>query len=91
MATPLLIWGSALSEDVTSVDLEYEDGTVSNLGVTRVTSPIDAAFFLYELPKGHEKEGKGPISVVARGADGKLLARTAILYGAMLSGRLPSK
>jgi hypothetical protein len=85
MKTPLLLWGSVLYERARSVDLAYEDGETSTLAVKRVTAPIDAGFFLFELPNTHEQAGARPIAAIARDEDGDILAREVIFHGVVFT------
>lgn len=57
------------------VSMRFEDGSSQRLPIVSVTRPIDAAFFVYELPKSHWKVGSRPVALVARGPGGKVLAR----------------
>jgi hypothetical protein len=92
MNTPVLVWGSVLGDTVSSVDLEYQDGQTSTLPVTGVTVPINAGFFLFEVPTAHESAGSRPISLTARDANGNALARENIpVDDVLFSGRVPSR
>jgi hypothetical protein len=90
-STPVLVWGSVLGDTVSSVDLNYQDGQASTLPVTGVTEPINAGFFLFEVPTAHESAGSRPISLTARDANGNTLASENIpVDDVIFSGRVPS-
>jgi len=77
-ATPVLIWGSLLLPDVASVETEYEDGHKDELALVWVSEPLDAGFYLAEVPKAREAAGLRPVAVVARDSDGDELARKQV-------------
>jgi hypothetical protein len=91
MKTSVLVWGSVLDEEVSSIELAYQDGETSTLIVTRVTAPIDAGFFLFELPQAHQQAGSRPIAAIARDGNGDIVARQGILPGVLFTGKLPSE
>jgi hypothetical protein len=55
--------------------VRFEDGTSTRIPLVWVTPPIDAGFFVYELPKKHWKIGTRPVAFVVEDAKGKELAR----------------
>jgi hypothetical protein len=55
--------------------IRFEDGSSSRIPLVWVTPPIDAGFFVYEVPKKHWKIGARPVAFVVEDAKGKELAR----------------
>lgn len=89
MATPVLIWGAVLNDKASSVDLDYEDGRTDSLALTRVTPPIDASFFMVEVPRAREQKGLRPLALIARDTSGNILARDTIGPDVMFTGEFP--
>lgn len=58
------------------VTIRFEDGASVQAPVVWVRKPIDAGFFLYELPKQHWKLGERPIELTLKTARGHPLARS---------------
>jgi hypothetical protein len=58
------------------VAMQFEDGSSERIPLVRVTQPIDAGFFVYKLPKRHWKLGARPVTLVAQGPAGEVLARS---------------
>ena len=76
--TPVLIAGAVLLRDASAVEVAYEDGTQEQVEFVWVSSPINAGFFLAEVPLVHEAKGKRPIAVVIQNAEGEALTRHAL-------------
>lgn len=74
---PDLLGGSVLARGTSELELWFEDGAHVSLPVVWVSAPIDAGFFLYSVPDEHRVAGHLPVSLVARGIGGKVLAQTA--------------
>lgn len=72
---PKLIAGSVRTGGEVSLQLEFQDGDILALPVTWVSAPIDAGFFLYEVPESRREEGQLPVALVLRGPDGESVAR----------------
>jgi hypothetical protein len=66
-ATPLL--------DAARVTIRFEDGDSERVPLVRMPKPIQAGFFLYQLPKDRWEAGQRPASVAVERADGAVLAR----------------
>jgi hypothetical protein len=76
--------GATTLPDARSVAIEYADGVTETTALVWVSKPIDAAFFIYPIPRSHWRDG--PVAVVLRDADGHDLARHP--YGFNLPSRL---
>jgi hypothetical protein len=70
---PLLIDGSIAAAGVARVTIKFEDGSTLNLPFVQVSAPIDADFFLYEIPPDHWNEGTRPKTIAAYNADGVII------------------
>lgn len=71
---PVLVTGDTLLHDAASVDVQFEDGDVK-VPLTWVSPPIDAGFFLYEVPFAHLEPGHRLTALVLLDANGNELAR----------------
>ena len=76
----LLVMGDLRAPDADLVQVEYEDGSTTDIPFTYVSKPIDAGFFLYGIPKGHERPGTRASGVRVLDEDGRVLARQPITY-----------
>lgn len=72
---PVLIGGNLRASDADRLQIEFEDGQQQTIPFVWVSEPIDAGFFLYELPHDRWQAGKRPIALALYGSDGKLLSR----------------
>ena len=60
---------------VDELSVRFEDGKVAEIELTPVSEPINAAFYLYEVPATHWDPGHRPAELVARRSDGSVVAR----------------
>jgi hypothetical protein len=74
--TPWLQFGAVKAADATRVEIELDDGTSVDTELVWVSEPIDAGFFVTELPFGREA-----IAFVARDHHGNELARLLRPHG----------
>lgn len=74
-APPVRIEGSVRAEPGAALQLEFQDGEVLGLPLVWVSPPIDAGFFLYEVPPHRREDGRLPLALVLREADGGAVAR----------------
>lgn len=72
---PVLIGGNIRSSAADRLQVEFEDGHDETIPYVWVSEPIDAGFFLYEVPDDRWQAGKRPIALALSSADGKLLSR----------------
>ena len=71
---PVVTFGHTLMPSAAEVKIRYEDGVTARSPVVWVTAPIDAGFFIYEIPEQHWAAGHRPSMLVLRDADGHELA-----------------
>jgi hypothetical protein len=67
--------GDTLIHGAARVAVRFEDGSSERTPLVWVSRPIDAGFFLYELPKAHWQIGKRPVALAVENAHGEQLAR----------------
>jgi hypothetical protein len=77
----VLFEGYTVVRGAARVANRFEDGAAEFTPLVRVSKPIDAGFFIYELPKAHWKIGKRPVALVVEDAQGKQLARDTKIAG----------
>ena len=82
LAPPVVFDGDTLIHGATKVEIRFEDGESATTPVVWVSSPIDAGFFVYEVPEAHWSEGHRPVALVLEDSDGNELARdTQVVRG----------
>jgi hypothetical protein len=74
------VGGDLFPANAASVFVEYEDGSSTELEFVFVSAPINAGFFYYAIPPGHERPGTRANAVAVRDADGNVIAREPIEY-----------
>ena len=67
----------------------FSGGEPAPAPVTWVSAPIDAGFFVYELPKEHWQAGHRPTALVLEDADGNELARDTQLVRSIAEVQQP--
>lgn len=72
---PILVDGSIGLGRAASLEVEFQDGTREEIPLTWVSSPINAAFFVYAVPERHWAPGSQPTVLIARDAEGEEVAR----------------
>jgi hypothetical protein len=78
-AGPLQGW--VLNPDAARIAITFEDKTTVDVPFTYVSAPIDAGFFVYDVPSANRREPHRPRVVTVFDAAGKELARETIRYG----------
>jgi hypothetical protein len=73
-APPVIFDGDTLIHGATQVEIRFEDGDSATVPVTWVSEPIDAGFFVYEVPQAHWGAGHRPTTLVLEDQDGNELA-----------------
>lgn len=68
------IAGRLLAPDAERLEIEYEDGKTAEIPFVWVSPPIDAGFFLFEIPAAHRRVGHRARAVTVTDSDGDLLA-----------------
>jgi hypothetical protein len=59
--------------------LSYEDGAVDEIPFVWVTAPINAGFYVFDIPEEHQVAAARPVSVTLFDKDGKALARGTVM------------
>jgi len=72
---PVLIGGNLRAASSDRLELEFQDGETMTIPFVWVAAPIEAGFFLYELPRERWAEGKRPLALTLYAADGTVLSR----------------
>jgi hypothetical protein len=72
----VLIGGNIRADDSSLLEIEFQDGDKEAIPFVWVSAPIDAGFFLYELPRERWAAGERPIALSLYATDGMLLSRT---------------
>jgi hypothetical protein len=65
--------GYVQSRYASEVDIRFADGEVVHPLLVKVTAPINAAFFSYDVPQDRQNAGKTVVAVAARDASGKVV------------------
>ena len=73
-----VVFGDALSPEVDHIELRYANGDRVSIPVTRVSKPIDASFFVYEIPSTEMQPTGSTITIEAVTADGSTVATDTI-------------
>jgi hypothetical protein len=71
----LKVAGNLIADDAERLLVEFADGLQAEIPVTWVSKPINAGFFLYEVPDRHRVPGHHVTALVAADSEGKTLAR----------------
>jgi hypothetical protein len=78
--TTKVIGGRLLGDALERLAVEYEDGKMAEIPFVWVSPPIDAGFYLFEVPKPHRQHGHRVTALVASDADGDVVARQSIAF-----------
>jgi hypothetical protein len=76
----LAVGGSFVQSTATRLELVYQDGTVAEMPFVWVTDPIEAGFYLFQVPRAHWAKGHGPSGVRLYDEDDHLLASESTPY-----------
>lgn len=71
----VIVKGVTLARGAANLAAHYEDGSVDRTPISWAARPIDAGFFIYEIPKGHWDPGKRLVALAVENADGRVLTR----------------
>lgn len=76
---PFVIGGDiSAASDVETLKLRFADGDETTIPIVWVSAPIEAGFYLYEVPREHWEAGSRPALLIGLGADGAEVARQAL-------------
>jgi hypothetical protein len=76
----LVVGGSFVQSNATRLELVYQDGVAAEVPFVWVTEPIDAGFYLFQVPRSHWAAGRGPKGVRLFDEHGHLLASESTPY-----------
>ncbi|MDX6481527.1 MAG: hypothetical protein QOG85_2037 [Gaiellaceae bacterium] len=79
--TSPVLFGAALPSGIDHVEVQFADGGEASIPVVYVSAPIDASFFVYQLPGSGLHLGAWPATVEAVRDDGTIAASTTIGQG----------
>jgi hypothetical protein len=74
-APPVIFHGDTLIHGATTLEIRFEDGESATAPITWVSSPIDAGFFVYEVPQAHWAQGHRASLLILKDASDHELAR----------------
>jgi hypothetical protein len=72
---PVVIDGHASVREASSAIIEFEDGTQARIGLTWISEPIDAGFFVYGVPPANWKPGRLPAVLRYVDVDGNAVGK----------------
>jgi hypothetical protein len=77
-----LLGGHVRAKSVERLEVEFADGERDEVPLTWVSEPIDAGFYLYDVPERHRRKETRVDALVGRDADGDVVARATFFpYG----------
>jgi hypothetical protein len=76
---PSLVAGAS-RQPISRATLVFQDGSIVNLPLVAVSKPIDAVFFLYDVPRTHWRRGRFPARVNVYGPHGQVVGTGRLLY-----------
>lgn len=88
LAPPVVLEGGTTNERATSLLLRFEDGKSQPIPLVWVGEPVNAAFFLYGVPKQHWQKGRLPTTLTMLAANGGELD-TREVNGMTTKGQFP--
>jgi hypothetical protein len=71
--TVVRVFGDVAKPAAVSITVHYADGTSGRIPFIWVSAPIDAGFFSFDIPSGHQVNARRAISVTAQARDGRQL------------------
>jgi hypothetical protein len=77
----VVVRGDTLVHGAASLAAHYEDGSVERTPIAWAAKPIDAGFFIYEIPKSHWDPGKRLVTLAVEAANGRVLTRDTKIGG----------
>jgi hypothetical protein len=78
LQSQMFLSGWALPEGSAAVEVQFADGESTHLPLLRVSRPIDAGFFVYEVPAVHRSVGHFPTGLAFQDDNGAELGRVEI-------------
>jgi hypothetical protein len=77
---PGLIMGHVLDDRVVRIELRFKDGEQAEVRPIWISSPIDAGFYVYEVPREALRPGSRAETLIAFDADGDEIAKVTLPY-----------
>jgi hypothetical protein len=74
------ITGHVLDTSVAELELTYEDGMTTEIPITWVSPPINAGFYVFDVPDAHQREGHRTRTLRALDEDGDVVATHLFRY-----------
>jgi hypothetical protein len=75
---PSAFIGAILAPDAESLLIRYTNGATQRVPFVYVSKPINAGFFLADIPSGHETPTTQPDALLLLNANGKLIAERSV-------------
>jgi hypothetical protein len=79
----ILISGGSGLRAADSVEVRYEDGSTTSAPTVNVSSPVDAVFFMFQIPIDHTQTGSRPIELILRAQDNSILTRDEEIFSTL--------
>lgn len=73
-----VLFGDVLSSQADHLELRYASGDKVVIPLTRVSDPVDASFFVYEVPASDAEAANWPVTIAAIGSDGTTIDSTTV-------------
>jgi hypothetical protein len=80
MTIPAIVSGWLLDADVERLVLEYEDGGSSEVPLVWVSEPIDAGFFMFEVPDENQVRARRATGIVGYDDENTIAARETFRF-----------
>jgi hypothetical protein len=77
---PWILTGHILDSKIASLELVYEDGERVEIPTVWVSAPIDAGFYVHEVPRDRLRPGRRAEALVGRDTDGYEVTRVRYRY-----------
>jgi hypothetical protein len=77
----VFIKGDTILRHARRIVIKYENLRADRLPLVWIKKPIDAGFFLFELPKSHWEPGRRPVAIAAYNSKGRALYRDTSIGG----------
>jgi hypothetical protein len=77
---PWILTGHILNPEIESLELAYEDGEHVEIRPVWVSPPIDAGFYVHEVPRDRLRPGRRAEALVGRNAEGDEVTRVRYRY-----------
>jgi hypothetical protein len=72
--------GFVYDKHIANLEVRFKHAATVTVPLLWVSPPIDAGFFFYDITRAQQRQGGGPVAVVALDEHGKELARVARIF-----------